>query len=307
MGKSRKKQKSKVEFTEDYRPIRKVAIERKNDAPKSKDMEQLIPRRVREIQQLKEAANLPKQKKSKQKSSIIQLAQQYGFQKKIGEDEEQLRKRMLRETNRAIDHDMFRARFGLAGRDISDLKKDYEELDEKARRKKALKILRAEKRAKLLAKNKIVEDIDEEDADSVDCDDPPEDEEEKSKTEGKGGKSNPDETKKKRLTKNERIRLLKKEEKEANDRELMLHAKEIIPFGERVDAPPEFKGKLKSIADPSAKAGSKDLLLKRVLESNNSTKNQTASSLPKKSKVSNEERQNVIKMYRELKKKKLQN
>lgn len=128
MGKSRKKQKSKVEFTEDYRPIRKVAIERKNDAPKSKDMEQLIPRRVREIQQLKEAASLPKQKKSKQKSSIIrkflifnfreifhiwnlELAQQYGFQKKIGEDEEQLRKRMLRETNRAIDHDMFRVRF----------------------------------------------------------------------------------------------------------------------------------------------------------------------------------------------------
>jgi len=300
MGRSRRKQKSKVEFTEDYRPIRKVAIERKNDAPKAKDMEQMIPRRVREIQQLKEAANLPKQKKLKQKSSIIQLAQQYGFQKKIGEDEEQLRRRMLRETNRAIDHDMFRARFGLAGRDISELKKDYEELDEKARRKKALKILRAEKRAKLRAKNKIVEDSDEEDANSADCDDPPEEE---SKTKGK---SNADETKKKRLTKNERIRLLKKEEKEANGRELMLHAKEIIPFGERVDAPPEFKGKLKSIADLSAKAGSKDLLLKRVLESNNSTKNQNSSSLPKKSKISNEERQNVIKMYRELKKK-LQN
>lgn len=72
MGKSGKKRKSKVEFTEDYRPIRKVAVERKNDAPKSKDIEQVVPRRVREIQKLKEAANLPKQKKKpKNQSSIL--------------------------------------------------------------------------------------------------------------------------------------------------------------------------------------------------------------------------------------------
>ncbi|KAE9551497.1 hypothetical protein FO519_005291 [Halicephalobus sp. NKZ332] len=304
MGKPEKKRKSKVEFTEDYRPIRKVAIERKNDAPKPKDIEQLVPRRIREIQQLNEAAKLPKQKrKFKQKNSMLQLAEQYGFQKKIGEDEEQLKKRMLRETTRSIDHEMFKAWLFIHRLCNLDFRhKDYEELDEKARRKKALKILRAEKRAKLRAKNKDVEDTDEEKSDSASDD--LDDKETKSRKKERQEESKPSEPKKKRLTKNERLRLLKKEEKEVQDRELMLHAREIIPFGERVDAPPEFKGKLKNIADPSAKAGAKDLLLKRVLESNSSTKNHTSSDLPK-SKVSNEERQNVIKMYRQLKKKKL--
>ena len=127
-------------------------------------------------------------------------------------------------------HSKFQARFGLAGRDLSEIKKDYQELDEKARRKKALKILRAEKRAKLRAKNKVVEDSDEEGSDVDDGDDDPDDEEDKSKTGQAEGDSKTNEIKKKRLTKNERIRLLKKEEKEVQDRELLLHARGNLSF-----------------------------------------------------------------------------
>lgn len=71
MGKGKKKQKSKVEFSEDYRPIRKVPIEIKNNAPQEIEDGQ-VTRKIREIQRLKELSKNPIQKKKpKPKNAIL--------------------------------------------------------------------------------------------------------------------------------------------------------------------------------------------------------------------------------------------
>ena len=53
----------------------------------------------------------------------------------------------------------------MAGRDVNEIREDYKELDEKAQRKKALKIMRREKLAKLRAKGKPTDDVGEQDGD----------------------------------------------------------------------------------------------------------------------------------------------
>ena len=81
----------------------------------------------------------------------------------------------------------------------------------------------------------------------------------------------------------------------------------MIKFGERVDAPPVFSAQLrKDLAPGVANAGSKDLLLKRIMETNKVEPLSSSSiSMAKKSKgnaVSAEERQKIIDMHRALKK-----
>lgn len=49
----------------------------------------------------------------------------------------------------------------------------------------------------------------------------------------------------KRLTSSEKSRLKMREKKTETRKYLMLNAREIIPFGERVDAPPEFGSELR--------------------------------------------------------------
>lgn len=90
----------------------------------------------------------------------------------------------------------------------------------------------------------------------------------------------------------------------------LCYLSEVIKFGERVDAPPVFSGKFRKELDPIfANAGSKDLLLKRVLENNMASTTIVTNEAPRSSKhaksggtVSAEERQRIIDMHRALKK-----
>lgn len=69
----------------------------------------------------------------------------------------------------------------------------------------------------------------------------------------------------KRLGKNEKLNLKKKEIRRLEEQELLLNAREIIPFGETADAPPKFVGKFRdSINKSRAQAGKMDLLLKKL-------------------------------------------
>uniref|UniRef100_A0AC34R3S0 Uncharacterized protein n=1 Tax=Panagrolaimus sp. JU765 TaxID=591449 RepID=A0AC34R3S0_9BILA len=339
MGKQKKKLRTKTEFTRDYRPILKCPEVQRNYDPKPTDLDQKLPRRVREIQKLQEIASNPiKKKKSKPKNALLELAEKHGFQKRPWETDAKFKKRMLRETDGDIQCELLKAKYGVGGRDVGEIKEDYKELDEIEQRKKDAKAARRQKllgdtepetkdesaekledgddeegetsevptKKKRLTKNDRIRQFKKSEKEIHDkemifdakeiipfgerVDAPPEfkaDEE---------GETSEVSTKKKRLTKNDRIRQFKKSEKEIHDKEMIFDAKEIIPFGERVDAPPEFKG-LKKLGDSSKKAGSKDLLLKQVLE-NNQTK-----AVPESKKVSEQERQRVIALYRQRKKK----
>uniref|UniRef100_A0A914XXR2 Coiled-coil domain-containing protein 137 n=1 Tax=Panagrolaimus superbus TaxID=310955 RepID=A0A914XXR2_9BILA len=285
---------------EGYVPIRSKKNFKLNKAPKSTDMEeQYVPRRVREIKELQEAMKNPNKRAKLKKNVVLDEARKHGFERRPWEDNRSFTKRIDRETRDSVNLEMLKVRHAMAGRDINEIREDYKQLDEVAKRKKALKIMRKEKLAKLKSKGKISDDHEEKEAE----DDEEGEVEEKHK---KIKKQVPEkDIKVKKLTKNERIREYKKEAKETEKRELLLNAREVIQFGERVDAPPTFSAKFRKEFDPLfANAGSKDLLLKKMMEKKNvSVPSSTPLiQLPKDSKVSAEERQRVIDMHRALKK-----
>uniref|UniRef100_A0AC35G3Q8 Coiled-coil domain-containing protein 137 n=1 Tax=Panagrolaimus sp. PS1159 TaxID=55785 RepID=A0AC35G3Q8_9BILA len=291
--------KSKVE-DEGYVPIRSKKNFKLNKAPKSTDMEeQYVPRKVREIKELQEAMKNQNKRSKLKKNFVVDEARKHGFERRPWEDNRSFTKRIGRETRDAVNLEMLKVRHAMAGRDINEIREDYKQLDEAAKRKKALKIMRREKLAKLKSKGKIADDQEENDDDDENGE-----VEEKPK---KVKKQVPEkEVKIKKLTKNERMRKYKTEAKDTEKRELLLNAREVIQFGERVDAPPKFSAKFRKEFDPLfANAGSKDLLLKKLMEKN-AIPGQPISSpivqVQKNSNVSAEERQRVIDMHRALKK-----
>jgi len=98
------------------------------------------------------------------------------------------------------------------------------------------------------------------------------------------------------------MRMLKAEETKSEQKEMLLNAREVIPFGDRADAPPEFDTINRKTLKPGfSKAGSKQLLLKAMLSPPVPTAEE---SLPPQStkKVLDDERDRVIAAYRTFKK-----
>ncbi|KAI1730143.1 hypothetical protein Ddc_02827 [Ditylenchus destructor] len=245
-------------------------------------------------------------RKRRPRNRFLEETAKMGYAQRPWESEDLLLSRINRDTHKSVDEQLLKAKFGMAGRSIKDIAGDYKELDEKERRRKLQKLARKEKERKLHEKelafkankkrmrqmkkqqndvnsddDSLAEKMDElqerlETEESDNEEDKQENlsdgseesassdevvEKEKHKT------NKPNEVKKsRRLGKNDKLRLKRKQEREENDKDFLLNAREIIPFGERADAPPEFSGKLRREMDPLfAHAGRKDLLLKKQL------------------------------------------
>uniref|UniRef100_A0A7E4V051 Coiled-coil domain-containing protein 137 n=1 Tax=Panagrellus redivivus TaxID=6233 RepID=A0A7E4V051_PANRE len=291
----------------EYRPIRNVESLNLNKAPKSNQFDDSMSRKTREVAKLKELAKVSKKRTKKVKKGVDPVtatATKFGFQRRAWETDQAFQKRVNKETKLAVDEDMLKARYGMGGRDVNEIREEYKVIDEAEQRKKNLKLMMKEKRQRLLNKKKARSEFDEVEPPKKKEKDDDEDSEED--TYGKTSQ------KERRLTQKERKKLSKKEAIEAREHEFMLNAREVIPFGEVANAPPQFKGALKAKIDPlSAQAGSKDLLLKKLLRSNESGATNAPSSssstkpVSKNSTVTEAERQNVVDLYREMKRKRL--
>ncbi|KAI6237112.1 hypothetical protein M3Y95_00230700 [Aphelenchoides besseyi] len=331
----KKKQKIKAGDEDPLRASKPKAKSQFNAPPVNED-EQVVPRRLKEIQKAAEtAASQLRRKSSKKgpKSSFYALTAKSGFKQRPWEDVDMLANRVIHSKNKEMNEEMLKAKMGLAGRDPKELDADFRMLDEKERQKKALKVAKAEKRRKLREKeerfkaeraaqgNEDVDSNDEEQSmddeegseeDQIEAEqEPPLKKKKKSKT------AEEDVPAKKRLTSSEKKRLRKKDSRAEAQKHLILNAREIIPFGERADAPPVFSKSVRKLLD-AGQAGKKDLLLKSLFKTNQTTTSKDNESddelnavdgvigKPKR-RVTEADRLRVIDAYRNLKKSKEQN
>ncbi|KAH7715813.1 Protein Y41D4B.11 [Aphelenchoides avenae] len=290
------KRKQKIKPNAPYNPPGEFSGSKganKRDFNMSKLDEQPVPRKVRELNYLRAKAEQLKNVKRVKKPSNKVLYETYkmGYEQRPWEDEDRLIARINRDANKDITDQIIKAKVGIAGRDAKEIAADYKELDAKAERRKLQKIARREKLLKLKEKEEKYkqtrkgreeaafsgllgsgdEGEDEEGGDEEGRDEEEDEVEEKEKPKAtkkdkKAADSEPVE-KRKRLGKNDKLRLKRKQEREAGQKELLLNAREVIAFGERVDGPPKFHSfHRKSLEQGFAQAGQKDLLLKRIFD-----------------------------------------
>uniref|UniRef100_A0A183C5L2 Ribosome biogenesis protein NOP53 n=1 Tax=Globodera pallida TaxID=36090 RepID=A0A183C5L2_GLOPA len=179
----------------------------------------------------------------------------------------------------------WKARFGKAGRDVKEIAEEYKMMDEKAKQRKLLKLARKEKQLNLLQKDKTFREkshrngpIIEEDGTKILEGDGIEREEEKTEEGEEQRRGGAWRNRTKPTTEKERMQLAKadkthngqRKEQKRPAKELILNAREVIPFGARVDAPPTFNSDLfRKIRPLHAGAGKKELLLKQLLRFDN--------------------------------------
>ncbi|KAI6221292.1 hypothetical protein M3Y99_01565800 [Aphelenchoides fujianensis] len=328
---TKKKQKIKA-GDPDQRASRPTTKGRTNAPPKDED-DQVVPRRLKEIREAQEAAaNQPHRRPSKKqtKNKFFAMTAKMGYKPRPWENEEMLAHRVLQSKNGPLKDELVKARFGLAGRDTKEIDADFQLLDEKEKRKRALKIALREKRLKQKEKEanfrsnrgpKEAPAFDEEDEEEEDdrgefVDDEEVAEEVEDSEEEDEQKPPP--PKKKAAGKQKGDEEKEAEEPKQPEKHLILNAREIIPFGERVDAPPVFSKNVRKLLD-SGQAGKKDLLLKDLLRKNEKPptvheaekSDDDSDEKPRvigklKRRVSEAERLRTIEAYRQLKKKKEQ-
>ncbi|KAI6186535.1 hypothetical protein M3Y98_00143200 [Aphelenchoides besseyi] len=336
----KKKQKIKAGDEDPLRASKPKAKSQFNAPPANED-EQVVPRRLKEIQKAAEAAASQSRRKSSKKgpkSSFYALTAKSGFKQRPWEDVDMLANRVLQSKNKEMNEEMLKVSFFLLISITSFLFRrkwvllvviqrnwmpTFECWMKRNDRKKALKIARAEKRRKMREKEErfIAERAAQgnQEADSNDEEQPMDDEDSSDEDQIEAKEEPPlKKTKKsktaemwqqrKRLTSSEKKRLRKKNSRAEAQKHLILNAREIIPFGERADAPPVF----------SKSAGKKDLLLKSLFKTNQTTTSKDNESddelnaaegvigKPKR-RVTEADRLRVIDAYRNLKKSKEQN
>ncbi|KAL6740004.1 hypothetical protein Aduo_013397 [Ancylostoma duodenale] len=326
--KNRKKLKSVDPFNKNAPALKAAALSKVNWEPK--DDEQPMPRSLRELQESKSQALLDKKevkKRRQHKNKVIAEAEKVGIRKGRFETVEHFVRRVERMTYAAVkDHETL-VKQGLVGREESEINADFKLLEEKEKRQKeqkrneiqnkikAARELRERtekmKEEKLKAKEerkrkrKAEETAEDDQVEEIDQDDP------NVRTEPSAAHSDEDNVrlkkKKKKLGGSDRIREKKRLAAEQARQEAALNQKEIIRFGERYDAPPEFKGAMKKEMNPlMAKAGSKNLLLHSLLKKSDTKKTEYLKE-EKPQKPTEVDRQRVIEAYRELKRKKAHN
>ncbi|CAJ0945129.1 unnamed protein product, partial [Mesorhabditis belari] len=308
--KNRKKLKSVDPYNTKGNVIKEREMEKKNCAPKEKDeqgMSNLLMEIGKSQSQLAFQESIPSfPRKKAHKNRIDAEAARYGYERKQFESPKMFLNRISMETHKQVNDISIKAKFELAGRAKEEIDKDYKEIDDKIERRRELKRKRSEK---ILALKRAEKGLDEED-------EPSEEEEEaahmvKSTTPSMTKASS---KKDKKAQRNEELKKIKKDKRLAIQKESLLTAKEIVPFGERYDAPPkfEFNSKLKiDMTKRMAKAGSKDLKLKALLQNRGEEKEtiyQENEKISKDtgSKITEADRQRVIDMYREAKRQKRQ-
>ncbi|KAL3090857.1 hypothetical protein niasHS_007232 [Heterodera schachtii] len=230
--------------------------------------EQMLKKMTDEVAQQK---NKMQKRNKKPKNRLLEETQKLGYHHMPWESAKTLIYRIQQDQNKAINDELLKARFAKAGRDVKEIAEEYKIIDEKNKMKKERRKVLHEKQSKLRAKEKDNEEGN--GANSEDEMDQNEMEEE-GREDGRGGEAQEEKgtgpkessSKRKRLRKAVKIQLKRKRTKSQATKELILNAREVIPFGDRVDAPPTFTSELaRTIRPLHERAGKKELLLKRLL------------------------------------------
>ncbi|CAD5226640.1 unnamed protein product [Bursaphelenchus xylophilus] len=315
----------------------KVDLRRKNRPPTLDEIdEQMIPRRLKDLEQakqaLKDGIDIKRKRNKRNKNKFLELTSRMGFHQRPWEDQEQLTKRIMRTKNKALDDEMMKVKAGKAGRDAKELDEEFRQLDETAKRKKLAKIALREKKLKLKEKEEKFKqskvrkmanlDSEEDSEDAEDEEEVDSEAESINQVDEKGSDKNKKKEnfkiedndkqeigkKRRRLNKRERKQLKRRIQREDEEKDLLLNAREIIPFGETADAPPKFESFRKTMDPLYAQAGSKDLLLKKLMGNSVEKKgiemelDEHSFGKKTKQKVDDQERLKVIQAYRDLKK-----
>uniref|UniRef100_A0A0K0CWB9 Coiled-coil domain-containing protein n=1 Tax=Angiostrongylus cantonensis TaxID=6313 RepID=A0A0K0CWB9_ANGCA len=306
-GKNRKKLKSVDPFNNKAVALRAEAVRKINWEPKDDNQE--MTRSLKELEKSKAYVHLTKAdvKRRKQcRNKVLAEAKRNGIRMGRFETVRNFVRRVERMTHMAIkDHEIL-IRQGLVGRKETDIATDFKLLEEKEKRRKEqskneirnkIKVARRKrendtkiKEGKLEGKieRKLKQGGMQRNEDLV---------EKEEETEIMAKKM------KRKLGGSEKVRLKKKLASKYECSEAVLNQREVVAFGERYDAPPEYKGPLKDVMNPlMAKAGAKNLLLHSLLQQK-CIPTTTYLKDTKKSKPGEIDRQRIIEAYRTLKRK----
>ncbi|XGW31800.1 hypothetical protein V3C99_010179 [Haemonchus contortus] len=327
--KNRKKLKSVDPFNKKAPALKAQAMSKINWEPK--DDVQPVPRSLLELQKSKEEVLVDRKevKKRKQhKNKVLAEAEKIGTRKGRFETVSHFVRRVERMTYAAINEHEMLVKQGLVGRSESELEADFKLLEEKEKRMKEqkkneiqnkIKAAREKREREAKLKEEKLKDKEERrnkrkaevqyDPDETNVvaekDESFKDVINKESTSGiPGGDDMVVKKKKKKLGGSDKIREKKKLAAEQARKEAVLNQREVIAFGERYDAPPEFKGAMKKEMNPlMAKAGAKKLLLHSLLQQNSNGSKTKYLEDGKREKPGEIERQRVIEAYREMKRK----
>uniref|UniRef100_A0A914GWJ7 Uncharacterized protein n=1 Tax=Globodera rostochiensis TaxID=31243 RepID=A0A914GWJ7_GLORO len=266
--------------------------------PASMVDDQPVTWKVRKLRQLAEEAaqqqNTTRKRNKKTKNRLLEETLKLGYCHRPWESATALVFRIQRDQDKALNDELLKARFGKAGRDVKEIAEEYKMMDEKAKQRKLLKLARKEKQMKELQKDKTFRERSHRNEPII------EDDGTKGYVEGdeigrEGEKAGEEEEQRrggawrnrtKPTTEKERMQLGKadkthngqRKEQKQPAKELILNAREVIPFGARVDAPPTFNSDLfRKIRPLHAGAGKKELLLKQLLRFDNNNNNRNVS------------------------------
>ncbi|VDM49623.1 unnamed protein product [Toxocara canis] len=302
--KRRNKLKSVDPFNINAAAVREAKLRGKNLDPKSD--EQPFPRRLLEIQQLSKLyeEEVHKVKNRRPRNRIFAESLKAGFKRRNFEGAKQLVNRVSTITTAEIKEQRMLAKYELAGRDMCEVEADYKKMeDEEVQRRLKRKATeydgsrKSRKQSFNSKSNQNKKRFKVRDAlvafGKRTCRPPQLTEASTSATKLK-----------KKMLRKDRYRELKKARQADEHNEMILDAKEVIPFGSRVDGPPQFAPAQRRQLDPLfVKAGNKALLLKSKLEAKNEggEKDDAKGAMMRAQEIA-AERARVIAAYRMLKK-----
>ncbi|KHN72446.1 hypothetical protein Tcan_12813 [Toxocara canis] len=230
--KRRNKLKSVDPFNINAAAVREAKLRGKNLDPKSD--EQPFPRRLLEIQQLSKLyeEEVHKVKNRRPRNRIFAESLKAGFKRRNFEGAKQLVNRVSTITTAEIKEQRMLAKYELAGRDMCEVEADYKKMeDEEVQRRlkrKATEYDGSRKSRKQSFNSK------------------PNQNKKRFKTEASTSATKL----KKKMLRKDRYRELKKARQADEHNEMILDAKEVIPFGSRVDGPPQFAPAQRRQLDP---------------------------------------------------------
>lgn len=230
-------------------------------------------------------------KKPKKRNRFLEETAKLGYTQRPWEDEDRLLRRIVRENSELVTNEFMKAQFGTAGRPVSEIAQEYKKMDEQSRLKRLQKIARHERLLKQREKQQVFEKSRVGRKSSCDNDsDLPHDSDTKLNNEelnhelsssdddadnkmkfqpASNTSQNTCKAKKyedRNTRRKERRKRLLEDNRKMLAEERLINAKEEIPFGARIDAPPKFSGMLRKTMEPIySQAGKKELLLKRLL------------------------------------------
>ncbi|VDD85845.1 unnamed protein product [Enterobius vermicularis] len=289
--KNRKKLKSVDPFNKNHNSVLQNNARNKNLEPGNE--EQPLTRRQKDIQEFLKEGTF--QKKKRRRNTVRKEALKHGFKVPKTSDSRRLMYSVFKQTKEEVEGKMLLAKFGLAGRSSKEMKAEYEKLDEREQRRT---------KAKKTQSKKISKKLDGENKGVVEEKNEGNEEEKVNNGDTEGRKA----VKRKHLLRRQRYEEKRRQKQLDEEEDKVLNAKDYVPFGARVDAPPDLSSLGLLESKNPIKTKTKSLLLTKKfdldkLNSSPTTSGSIVNSI-KRNRDLAEERKRVIESYRAMKRSK---